>query len=519
MEQLKVISFLILGIAALVFNLKDKSELKSVVLFLLTIASTFLIIENVEGNEQKDELSSMLLLYLSINFLFSRFNRVRVHKLNFLIPLFSSFLLLFIGRSTFGYNQYDFSFSHAPIVILVIFGSMIFAIARFKRYILSMILGEKVSKSIEQSFFLFLIGFSVFIGSFVASNFGVFLISMGLIAQSFFQTENKNNYGISILLISLTHYFAVAVQTDVVDLSLGKTVEGIFIGVFAVLFLNTISTIIKNRGILLIGATALVVSLIIGVLLLSTQKSDFGGMDAFICETIGIALALTFLPEFKYGEMLFSFVIAGGLFFGPLTINKEEIELTEIKLNNTTVNTTEKNKSLFEIPGIPLDSIIGNYSIDEKSVQLAFKLGPKGGVTKGSFRSFGGKINISSTIESSTFNIELPVQQLTTFNKLRDESIFEKDYLNLNSFPKILYSGSKLTKSNDQYLLDGNFKMLGISKPLQVELKYIGMYDLDGIRVPVIIGRSSIDRTQFGMKPDSKEGNIVDFEFKIHLLK
>jgi hypothetical protein len=61
--------------------------------------------------------------------------------------------------------------------------------------------------------------------------------------------------------------------------------------------------------------------------------------------------------------------------------------------------------------------------------------------------------------------------------------------------------------------------MLGETKPLKVKLKYVGSSVKDGVNVPQFIGKASINRTTFGMKADSKEGNIVDFDFKIELQK
>jgi polyisoprenoid-binding protein YceI len=73
-----------------------------------------------------------------------------------------------------------------------------------------------------------------------------------------------------------------------------------------------------------------------------------------------------------------------------------------------------------------------------------------------------------------------------------------------------------MDERNDYYVLSGNFEMLGNKKELEVEIKYIGKNE-NG--TPVLIGKSSLDRTLFGMQPDPKEGNVVDFQFKIELLK
>jgi len=54
---------------------------------------------------------------------------------------------------------------------------------------------------------------------------------------------------------------------------------------------------------------------------------------------------------------------------------------------------------------------------------------------------------------------------------------------------------------------------------VRVELRYLGEQEVKGKRYPVLSGSGAIDRTLFGMKPDSKEGNIVDFTLYIPLLE
>jgi len=208
-----------------------------------------------------------------------------------------------------------------------------------------------------------------------------------------------------------------------------------------------------------------------------------------------------------------------GLIVGPKTINKEEQAATTIEVNTGTQPTTEEEKpvSPFEMKGMDLASLKGNYKLDEKSVQLNFQLGPKGGVTKGAFKSFTGKVSIASTIENSTFDINLPVNQLSTFNSMRDESLMAKEYFDVEKFPTMTFVSKKLVVNGDAYELNGKFTMLGMTKDIKVQLKYVGNNETTG--QPILVGKSSIDRTQFGMKPDSKEGNVVDFEFKIELIK
>jgi polyisoprenoid-binding protein YceI len=65
--------------------------------------------------------------------------------------------------------------------------------------------------------------------------------------------------------------------------------------------------------------------------------------------------------------------------------------------------------------------------------------------------------------------------------------------------------------------LKGDFTMMGKTKELVLEMKYLGIGK--DSKNPVFIGRSSLNRVDFGMKSDPKEGNVVDFQFKVELVK
>ena len=92
------------------------------------------------------------------------------------------------------------------------------------------------------------------------------------------------------------------------------------------------------------------------------------------------------------------------------------------------------------------------------------------------------------------------------------ENYFVPLFLNSDDF----YSSIIMESEGDYYVIKGDFEMLGKKQKVDVQIKYIGEND-EGI--PVLIGKSSIDRTLFGMQPDPKEGNLVDFTLAVLLKK
>lgn len=517
MDIVNALSFLLIGFAAITVVFRNQSRLNGIITFLLVLGTTLLVVKHVSPIEQTGKITWIIMAYVALNFALSRIESLNIKKWSFLIPISSAFALVIIGKSTVTYLEYDFSFGQLPIILLTVFGSIILPLVQAKSAMVKKVFALSDTTGIEKALIILFIGVGAFIGMFFASGFGLFLITIGFSAQSFYQKNTNQPALISLLSLTLIYYFIQYIPTEIVDLSLGKTLEGLFIGAFSVYFVHEVFKTTKI-GLTLVSIL-LSTGLIAGILWLATQKADFGGMDAFIGVLVGSALIRMALNEFALSSALFALTVAIGLIVGPSTINKEEQAATSIEVNTGKTSSIEEEKDVspFEMKGMDLSLIKGNYRLDEKSVQLNFQLGPKGGVTKGTFKSFTGKVSIAPNLENSIVEVNLPVNQLSTFNSMRDESLMAKEYFDLEKFPTMTYESKKLVVKGDAYELNGKFTMLGMTKEIKVKLKYVGNNETSG--QPILVGKSFLDRTQFGMKPDSKEGNIVDFEFKIELIK
>ncbi|MFN5911889.1 MAG: YceI family protein, partial [Bacteroidota bacterium] len=107
----------------------------------------------------------------------------------------------------------------------------------------------------------------------------------------------------------------------------------------------------------------------------------------------------------------------------------------------------------------------------------------------------------------------------STFNRFRDESLKEPEYFNVSQYPTMSFEGDDFAVTDDLIVLNGYFTMLGRRVDQVVEMKYVGSEVHNGQSYPILIGRGTIDRTRFGMRPDPKEGNVVNFNFRISLKK
>lgn len=513
MESIFSLLFGVIGITSLIVHYRSRQDLANYLSLLVSLAVVILSGKGLSSDNSPSMLTLILVIALTGGFVLSRIAKLRSSFWPWIIPLLLSFLPIVVGEKVFTYYAFDLNFR----------GSIL---ALFPLGVLLPALGSKIAQSLKKwsveqqelsnAISLLSLGTGIFAGYFFGSYYGILLVATGMTLTSFFGIQINRNATVGLSFISLMPLFMETGGVETIDLSFGETITGIFFGAFTVYFLHWLSTTRLPKSGILIG-------LITGILLLSmllflgTQKTDLGGADAFIAAFIGVALALSVLPAFRLAETLVSFLTATAIITLPMTVEPANETLSTVsEPTNGSIKKAEE-PSLYEGENISMDSITGDYRINEKTVQLKFRLGPKGGVTKGAFRSFGGKVSIKKEVTNSTFSIELPFSQLTTFNQYRDESLAEEGYFNAAKYPTMNYVSKKLTKKDGHYLLEGNFTMLGISKPLNIELKYFGMVGSD--QTPVLVGRSSIDRNQFGMKPDSKEGNVVDFEFRVELSK
>ena len=486
-----------------------KSDIKRVNGVFLSIAATLILIDQFQEDERLFKLQVLLISFVLLHFFLSRTEFFKKLHFGFIGVALTSLFFLLIGPDVFHYNDFDISFNSWNVWILPFIGAGIWYACDFVATLFSQFVGFETRNSLEQVNLLFFFALSLFIGSFLAASFGVYVIGISALASSFYRKEETSNIAFSFLLISTLPFFSKMIGMQSVDLLVAKNVEGLCLGIAGVWFLQILSKSKANAFIFSLIGFFLHLILSILLILAFTQKAGFGGVDAYMAFIIGTAIGFVSFYDFALTHVVFSSSLLIGMAFGPMIINKELIEQKEVILQNSNAKSNVKS--------LPLEDIVGSYKIDPYKSSVLFKLGNTGDITEGCITSLSGYIVINKDIAMSSFNVVIPVDSLTTFNSMRDESLMEKNYFFRAKFPKMRYLVRSIKKEMDYYLLNGNFTMIGVSKPLPVQMKFIETKTTDGIQRHILVGKAKIDRTKFGMTPDSKEGNIVDFEFRVEI--
>jgi polyisoprenoid-binding protein YceI/uncharacterized membrane protein YiaA len=513
MGTLFSISFGCFLLFSILTELKKVDRLRGIndLMLVLFVLGLFLHADN--GVNQK-------LFWTAALFITAGFSLSLIPNLNKIIRLIIPILILpiFIAVDTpLSYGEYVVSFSDSKVILFIALGYLLPQIVGLKAMALKKLLGLEKDQAISIVGPVIL-GVLIFTAMFFHSTAGIMLVAIGLWAGSLNHNGRGKNLALFALAMLMVYSYIGIGNLDSLDFTLGKTIEGLLFGVFSGLIFTRLTAHARKQLLAAVLSLFMVFSLFAMLLLLGTQKIDLGGMDAFVAGIFGMALIFLSDPDPKWKSVALSTVFFVGVTITPFTIEKDEVkgEVSSFVKTKTDV-LNEQETDLFDQVGSDLKGIVGDYEIAKENLLFDFELGPKGGRTKGRFKSIKGKVLIAEVIEQSIFDIELNVSELTTMNKFRDESLMGEEYFNSARFPKMTFRSRDLKAKGDSYEINGDFVMLGVKRSQIVQLKLVE--NEGSSNAPILIGKGSVDRTMFGMKPDPKEGNIVDFEYRIQLNK
>lgn len=90
--------------------------------------------------------------------------------------------------------------------------------------------------------------------------------------------------------------------------------------------------------------------------------------------------------------------------------------------------------------------------------------------TGGDFTGLKGNITFNpSNLNSSQFNVSVNATSINTDNNTRDKHLRKSEYFNVEKYPEISITSTKITESTNagRYYFAGNITMKGITKPVQ----------------------------------------------------
>jgi len=143
----------------------------------------------------------------------------------------------------------------------------------------------------------------------------------------------------------------------------------------------------------------------------------------------------------------------------------------------------------------------GTYSIDTVHSSVGFKVRHLVSRVAGSFTEFDGTITADfGNLDASSVELVIKAASIDTKNEQRDGHLRSADFFDVEKYPEITFSSSKITRvDNDSYAVAGTLTMHGVSKEITLTVDYLGeMAAMGGVRAGYEL-TTTINRKDFGV--------------------
>ncbi|MFI2434924.1 YceI family protein [Streptomyces sp. NPDC018693] len=150
-----------------------------------------------------------------------------------------------------------------------------------------------------------------------------------------------------------------------------------------------------------------------------------------------------------------------------------------------------------------LAALTGEYSIDPAHSTIGF-VARHAMVTnvKGKFNDFTGSLHLDGTDPAgSTASIDVKMDSIDTGSADRDGHLKSADFFKIEEFPVMTFRSTKAEAlGGDEYRITGDLTILGVTKPLTIDLEFNGAAkDPFGNERVGFEGKAEILRSEWGL--------------------
>lgn len=149
------------------------------------------------------------------------------------------------------------------------------------------------------------------------------------------------------------------------------------------------------------------------------------------------------------------------------------------------------------------ESLTGAYEIDPSNTRIGFAARYAMVTTvHGGFSQFDGRVLLDGQDPArSQISLRISTESLNTGQAQRDEHLRSADFLDVETYPELLFHSTGVTVAGpDHYLMHGELTVCRATRPVTVEFRLTGTStDPAGQRLVGFEGAASISRADFGL--------------------
>lgn len=143
------------------------------------------------------------------------------------------------------------------------------------------------------------------------------------------------------------------------------------------------------------------------------------------------------------------------------------------------------------------------FTVDAAHSSVGFSIKHLTSKVRGEFTQFDSNFSFDEAHpEEGKVNVTIKAASVNTRNDKRDEHLRGPDFFNAEKFPELKFVSKKVTKgkSKTQFKVEGELTLLGVTKPLLLDVEYHGAAkDPWGNEKAGFTATGKINRKDFGM--------------------
>ena len=119
---------------------------------------------------------------------------------------------------------------------------------------------------------------------------------------------------------------------------------------------------------------------------------------------------------------------------------------------------------------------------------------------RGGFGAFSGTVVVADPIEESTVDVSIEAASFTSGDENRDGHVRGEDFLDVERFPHLTFTGRGPRPSGSSWILPGELTIRDATRPVELEVESLGtVADPWGNPKAVFSATTEIDREEFGI--------------------
>lgn len=187
-----------------------------------------------------------------------------------------------------------------------------------------------------------------------------------------------------------------------------------------------------------------------------------------------------------------------GLFQKPMADASSPSDLGDIP---GPINSNHRMLSLFWLLAfallpVPLRAQVPVYKITPVESKIKFDVNASVAI-EGTFDKWGATLTFASTdLSTGVLDIEIDADSVDTGSGIKNRKLKGKDFFDVKQNPLITFKSTKIEQiDSDDFEVDGNFTIRGVTKPEKLTLKLSGK----GTGAGTVVGEMAFDRKDYGM--------------------